>query len=92
MAAQVHVVVGDPVEAVVVPEAAIVRDGGQPVAFVQVDGEGFERRVLRLGVRDAGRVEVLAGLEPGERVVTRGAYTVRLAGSQTNAPSHGHAH
>jgi RND family efflux transporter MFP subunit len=92
MAAQVHVVIGDPVEAVVVPESAIVRDGGQPVAFVQVDGEGFERRTLRLGVRDAGRVAVVAGLERGERVVTRGAYAVRLAGSATNAPSHGHAH
>jgi RND family efflux transporter MFP subunit len=92
MAAQVHVVIGEPVDAVVAPESAIVRDGGQPIAFVQVDGEGFERRVLRLGVRDAGRVEVLAGLAPGERVVTRGAYAVRLAGSATNAPSHGHAH
>lgn len=92
MAAQVHVVLGEPVEAVVVPQSAIVRDGGQAIAFVQVDGEGFERRLLRLGVRDAGRVEVVAGLEPGERVVTRGAYAVRLAGSATNAPSHGHAH
>ena len=92
MAAQAHVLVGDPVEAVVIPETAVVRDGGQPIAFVQIDGEGFERRVLRLGIRDAGRIEVLAGLEPGERVVTRGAYAVRLASSATNAPSHGHAH
>ena len=92
MSARVHVVVGEPFEAVVVPESAVVREGGLPVAFVQVDGEGFERRVLRLGVRDAGRVEVVAGLEPGERVVTRGAYAVRLAGSATTAPSHGHAH
>ncbi len=92
MAAQVHVLIGEPIEAVVVPERAVVRDGGQPIAFVQLDGEGFERLVLRLGVRDAGRVEVVAGLEPGERVVTRGAFAVRLAGSATNAPSHGHAH
>lgn len=92
MAAQAYVLIGDPIEAVVVPESAVVRDGGQPIAFVQVDGEGFERRVVRLGVRDNRRIEVLAGLEPGERVVTRGAYAVRLAGSATNAPSHGHAH
>jgi len=92
MAAEVHVIVGDPIEAVTAPESAVVRDGGQPVAFVQVDGEGFDRRVLRLGARDAGRVEVRSGLEPGERVVTRGAYAVRLAGSSTAVPAHGHAH
>jgi cobalt-zinc-cadmium efflux system membrane fusion protein len=55
-------------------------------------GESFGRRVVRLGIRDGNQVQVVEGLEPGERVVTRGAYLVRLAGASPAAAGHGHAH
>ncbi len=75
-----------------IPESAIVEDGGRPVAFVQTGGESFERRPLRLGNRAAGVVHVLEGIEPGERVVHRGAYLVRLAAMSSSVPAHGHVH
>ena len=62
------------------------------MAFVQLDGEHFEKRVLELGVRDGDWVEVLQGLRLGDRVVTRGAYLVRLAGSAPDSFGHGHVH
>jgi membrane fusion protein, heavy metal efflux system len=37
-------------------------------------------------------VEVLRGLEPGERVVTEGAYYVRLAAAASGEIGHGHTH
>ena len=78
--------------ATAVPESAVVDDGGRPVVFVQVTGESFERRPVRLGNREGGYVHVLEGVVPGERVVARGAYLIRLAALSTQIPAHGHAH
>jgi membrane fusion protein, heavy metal efflux system len=83
---------GAPVRALAVPESAIVDDGGKSVAYVQVEGESFERRPLTLGVRSAGWVQVKEGLAAGEHVVTRGAYEIKLASAAGAVPAHGHAH
>ena len=79
-------------ERVTVPESAIVDDAGQPVVFVQVGGESFERRGVRLGNREGSYVQVEGELEPGERVVTRGAPLIRLAALSPQVPAHGHTH
>ena len=50
------------------PRATIKTEGGNSFAFV-VRGDGVERRAVRLGDSDGERVEVLAGLQPGDRVV-----------------------
>jgi RND family efflux transporter MFP subunit len=92
MFARVHVLTGAPVKALAVPASAIVDDGSEPVVFVEISGERFERRPVQLGLRDRGRVQVLAGLAPGERVVSRGAYQVRLAAASGAIPQHGHVH
>ena len=92
LSVRAHILAGETAPGPVVPLSAIVDDNGQEVAYAQAEGEVFERRPLRLGVRDSDRVEVLEGLRPGERVVTRGAYLVRLAASSSAVPAHGHAH
>ena len=79
-------------DAVTVPASAIVDDGGQPVVFVQVGGESFERRPVRLGHREGGVVQVIGDVAPGERVVTVGAPLIRLAALSPQAPAHGHTH
>ncbi len=78
--------------ALAVPASAIVDEGAEQVVFVEVSGERFARRVVQIGVRDRDLVEVVSGLAPGERVVTRGAWQVRLAGASGAIPAHGHAH
>lgn len=83
---------GHSVKRVAVPASAIVDDGGQAVVFVQKEGESFERRIVQLGPRDGDWVAVASGLSRGERIVTRGAYQVRLAAAQPAAMGHGHAH
>jgi len=76
-----------------IPADAIVDDGGQPVVFVQAGGESFERRPVRLGgPREGGYVEIVSGLQAGERIVTRGAHLVRLAALSPQTPGHGHVH
>ena len=46
------------------------RTGGDWVMVVAADGGHAERRRIKLGARNADQVEVLAGLKPGERVIT----------------------
>jgi multidrug efflux pump subunit AcrA (membrane-fusion protein) len=60
--------------------------------YVLREGESFERRVITTGSRDGEWVAVLSGLKAGERIVTLGAYQVRLAATAPAAIGHGHAH
>ena len=76
----------------VVPAAAIVDDAGRPIVFVQREGETFDRRAVTLGARAGDLVQITEGLKPGDRVVTKGAYLVRLASLSTSVPAHGHVH
>lgn len=75
-----------------VPEAAIIDDAGRPVVFVQRGGETFVRRPVKLGIRNHGIVQVLEGVTTGDRVVTKGAYLIRLSTMSSAVPAHGHVH
>jgi RND family efflux transporter MFP subunit len=92
MFADVRIATGESAEDTAVPVSAIVEEAGQDVVYVMLGGESFERRVVRLGIRDGDYVRVVEGVEPGERVVTVNAYLVRLAGASPAAAGHGHAH
>ncbi|WP_181918793.1 efflux RND transporter periplasmic adaptor subunit [Wenzhouxiangella sediminis] len=87
-----HVFVAAAEPRLAVPRSAVIEDGGRDVVYVQTGGETFDRRPVRLGIVDGDYVEVLAGLSAGERVVSRGAYSVRLAAAGGNDIGHGHAH
>ena len=76
----------------VVPREAVLMEAGRPYVFVQVSGERFARRFVDIASRDAGVVGIRGGLEPGERVVTRGAYDVQLASAAKGLPAEGHVH
>ncbi len=77
---------------VALPEKAIVKDNGRPTAYVLIDGENFQRRELEIGVRDNGFVEVKGGVTEEERVVTKGAYAIKLASLSPASFGHGHGH
>ncbi|MGZ5433489.1 MAG: CBS domain-containing protein [Thermoanaerobaculia bacterium] len=70
----------------------VVDEDGHPVAYVELEGELFERRPLKLGTRQGDRVQVVEGLKTGDRVVTLGAYNIRLQAASGAVPAHGHAH
>ena len=79
-------------EAPTVPDSALVDDGGRTVVYVQTGGESFERRQVQVGTRTGQKVQVTTGLRIGERVVTKGAYLLRLSSMSPQAPAHGHVH
>lgn len=76
----------------VLPAEAVVDDNGRPIAYVQTGGESFERRELKLGVKQGNVVQVLSGVTPGDRVVTKGGYEIRLSTLSNAVPTHGHEH
>ena len=90
--ARVSVRTGDVDEGVVIPDSALLEEDGRPIAYVQPEGELFERREVVVGARAAGQVLIRSGISPGERVVTGAAYQVRLASLSTAVPAHGHGH
>ncbi len=75
-----------------VPVSAVVDDGGRPVVFVQFDGEAFIRRPVTLGQTEGSYVQIAEGVKTGDRVVSRGAYLIRLAAMSNQIPAHGHVH
>jgi len=62
--------------AVLIPEQAVLAEGGSTYAFIVADGRA-ERREVRLGQREAGTVEVLDGLAAYELVVRAGLQRLR---------------
>jgi membrane fusion protein (multidrug efflux system) len=66
--------------AVVIPETALVPSGDRLTVFVINDEQIIETRPVRVGVRLAGEVEIIEGLQAGERVVAEGVQKVRPGG------------
>lgn len=89
-AAQVFKAASRPMLAI--PRSAVIDDGGVDVVFVQTGGEAFVRRPVQLGIRDGAWAEVRNGVSAGERVVSEGAYYVKLAAAGGEEIGHGHAH
>lgn len=75
-----------------VPRSALLDDDGRSLVYVQVDGDIFEERFVRIGARSGTHVGIAEGIEEGERVVTTGANVIRLASRTSAAPAHGHVH
>lgn len=64
-------------QALMVPERVIVQIGDNAYVYL-VDGDAVaRRRLVELGTRKGGMVEVLSGLDAGERVVTQGVIKLR---------------
>ena len=68
---QTRLTLGDPAPALLIPNGAFYNEtGGNWVFVVSPDGDSAVKRQVRLGRRNADFIEVLDGLDPGERVIT----------------------
>jgi HlyD family secretion protein len=68
---QVKLSLGDNSEAVLIPNGAFYQEtGGNWVFVVSPDETEAVRRTVRMGRRNTDFIEILDGIEPGERVVT----------------------
>ena len=78
MQANVRLDAGEGADALIIPKEAVLDNEGKKIVYVLLSGEEFQRREVSIGDEYGNKVAVLSGLQPGERVVTQGAYQIRL--------------
>lgn len=76
MYADVTLDAGRRIEAVTVPDAAVVRSGTRTQVFVQTAPGRFEPREVQLGATAGGYVQVLGGVDAGESVVVSSQFLI----------------
>jgi membrane fusion protein, multidrug efflux system len=86
MFARVNAVFSSREGALVIPEEAIVPQGGRSFVVKVVPGEKpdtlvTERIAVKVGLRQPGKVEILEGLEAGDTVVTAGHQRLQKDGT-----------
>lgn len=82
---------------ILIPRSAVQTRGDSQVVYVQHASEPgkFVERSVHLGEPSGDSIQVLHGLEPGEQVVTAGAFYLRSERERTSTttpPGGGHAH
>lgn len=63
--------------ALFIPQAAVQDVRGEAIVFVRVSPTRFAVRTVTLGAAEAGAREALTGLQAGDQIVTRGAFTLK---------------
>jgi RND family efflux transporter MFP subunit len=91
-AAEVYLKTNPRQEVLVIPVTALMEEQGKYFVYVQTGGERFQRRTVTLGSNDGQRVQIISGIVEGERVVTKGAYQIKLSSASGAFPEHGHEH
>jgi cobalt-zinc-cadmium efflux system membrane fusion protein len=76
MFATFKIVTGNGEPEAAVPVEAVVRDGDLAFVWVERGPTLLERRKVKVGMEQNGRLQIRDGLQPGERVVVRGAIFV----------------
>lgn len=99
MRAELTFVVGQTEDAVVVPRSAVLGEAGDLFVYRQIMTAPFayERTPVVVGLRDDRYIEIIAGILPGDRVVTRGNYQLQYVaggggGTRKLDDDHGHSH
>lgn len=91
MQANVRLAAGTPMDVLLVPRESVLDNEGKKIVYVLRTGEEFERRDVTVGDAYGDRVAIVSGVKPGERVVTQGAYQLKLQELRpANAGAHTH--
>jgi membrane fusion protein, heavy metal efflux system len=68
--------------AIAVPDSSVLRDDeNQPFVYVATESNQFGRRPVEIGQSEAGKTQILKGLNPGDRVVGDGSLFLQFANS-----------
>ena len=83
--------ISSPIEdALVIPISALTNEMGSFYVYIQVDDEEYRKQEITLGAGDGKEVQVIRGLQPGDRIVTLGAYQVKLSAGRSIPQGHSH--
>jgi membrane fusion protein (multidrug efflux system) len=73
--------------AIVVPEPALVNNGDTVTVFVVDDKSLAQVRLVKIGLRLAGKAEILSGVQAGDKVVVEGVQKLFPGASVKPAPA-----
>ncbi len=83
---------GESTGALTVPVEAVVESQGIYSVYVQHEDDAFMRRDIVPGGSDGVKVRILSGINPGEKVVVKGAMQIKLASVAAAPAGHNHQH
>ena len=91
MQANLRLGAGDKASVLLLPKESVLDNEGKKIVYVMLSGEEFERRDVVVGDEYGDKVAIVSGVKPGERVVTQGAYQLKLQELRpANAGAHTH--
>ena len=73
MFANVQIVTDVNRAAISIPQSAVLNDDGKKIVFV-AEGNGYQKRQVQAGIKNNDRVEIVDGLNAGDKVVVKGNY------------------
>jgi RND family efflux transporter MFP subunit len=79
-------------DALVLPIEALTEEQGLYFIYIQKCEESYKKQEVKLGASNGKEVQILSGVQPGDKVVVKGAYHVKLASASNALPAHSHEH
>ncbi len=79
-------------DAIVLPVEALTEEQGLYFIYIQNCEESYKKQEVKLGASNGKEVQILSGVHPGDKVVVKGAYHVKLASASNALPAHSHEH
>ena len=76
----------------VLPVEAITEEQGLYFVYIQKCEESYKKQEVKLGAGNGKEVQILSGVNPGDKVVVKGAFHVKLASAGNALPAHSHEH
>lgn len=88
MFAQVVLGVGSRSPALTVAKSAVLVEGEESFVYIAEAEDTFEKKPVKLGREQGGRVEVLEGIQDGDRVVAQGAFILKSQAQKSELKGH----
>lgn len=64
-------------QTVMIPASAVQQINDQPVVFVRLGANQFQKRLVQLGAKDGDWVEAVSGIKAGDAIVTTGSFQLK---------------
>ncbi len=77
MFARLHIEIGDATSFLTIPKEAVLEIDGKEFVYVEEAQGRFVKRQVKVGTASGEQVRILEGLQPGERIVTKGAVLIK---------------
>ena len=89
---EIYLLSKDMENTIVLPVEALTEEQGLYFIYIQKCAESYKKQEVKLGASNGKEVQILSGVTPGDKVVVKGAYHVKLASASNALPAHSHEH